>query len=161
MICEWVRFRKPSVLGIVTGMVAGLGTITPASGYVGPLGALAIGLSAGVVCFFATNFMKRALHVDDSLDVFPVHGVGGILGTTLAGVFAAPFLGGVGFAEGMTMGKQVGVQLLGVGVTILWSAVLTFVVLKVVDALVGLRVSGEEETEGLDTVLHNETGYNL
>ncbi|KPL28495.1 MAG: ammonia channel protein [Acidithiobacillales bacterium SM1_46] len=161
MICEWVRFRKPSVLGIVTGMVAGLGTITPASGYVGPLGALAIGLSAGVVCFFATNFMKRVLHIDDSLDVFPVHGVGGILGTTLAGVFAAPFLGGVGFAEGMTMGKQVGVQLTGVAVTIVWSAVLTLVLFKLVDALVGLRVSSEEETEGLDTVLHNETGYNL
>jgi Amt family ammonium transporter len=161
MICEWVRFRKPSVLGIVTGMVAGLGTITPASGYVGPLGALAIGLSAGVICFFATNFMKRVLHIDDSLDVFPVHGVGGILGTTLAGVFAAPFLGGVGFAEGMTMGKQVGVQLTGVAVTIVWSAVLTLVLFKLVDALVGLRVSSEEETEGLDTVLHNETGYNL
>jgi len=161
MLCEWVRFRKPSVLGIVTGMVAGLGTITPASGYVGPLGALAIGLTAGVVCFFATNYMKRALHVDDSLDVFPVHGVGGILGTTLAGVFAAPFLGGVGYAEGMTLGKQVGVQLVGVGVTILWSAILTFALFKLVDALLGLRVTSEEETEGLDTVLHNETGYNL
>jgi len=160
-LCEWVRFRKPSVLGIVTGMVAGLGTITPASGYVGPIGALAIGLSAGVLCFFATNYMKRVLHIDDSLDVFPVHGVGGILGTTLAGVFAAPFLGGVGFAEGMTMGKQVGVQLVGVAVTMLWSGVLTLVLFKLVDALVGLRVTSEEETEGLDTVLHNETGYNL
>jgi Amt family ammonium transporter len=160
-ICEWVRFRKPSTLGIVTGMVAGLGTITPASGYVGPLGAIAIGTIAGLVCFIATNYMKRTLRVDDSLDVFPVHGVGGILGTTLAGVFVSAGLGGIGYAEGMTMGKQVMVQLAGVGVTALWSGVLTWVLLKFTDALVGLRVSAEEETEGLDTVLHNETGYNI
>jgi Amt family ammonium transporter len=159
--CEWVRFKKPSVLGIVTGMVAGLGTITPASGYVGPLGALAIGGLAGVVCFMATNFLKRALHIDDSLDVFPVHGVGGILGTFAAAVFAAPFLGGVNYAEGMTMGKQAGVQLVGIGVTVVWAAVLTYVLLKLVDWVIGLRVSGEDETTGLDTALHNETGYNL
>ena len=104
MISEWIRFGKPSVLGIVTGMVAGLGTITPASGYVGPLGALAIGATAGVVCFTATNFIKRALRIDDSLDVFPVHGVGGIIGTTLTGVFAAASLGGVGLASGELTG---------------------------------------------------------
>ncbi len=160
-ICEWVRFKKPSTLGIVTGMVAGLGTITPASGYVGPLGAIAIGTIAGLVCFLATNYMKRRLHIDDSLDVFPVHGVGGIIGTTLAGVFVSAGLGGIGYAEGMTMGKQVLVQLMGVGVTALWSGVLTWALLKLTDALVGLRVSAEEETEGLDTALHNETGYNL
>lgn len=160
-LCEWVRFRKPSVLGIVTGMVAGLGTITPASGYVGPLGALAIGGLAGVVCFFATNYMKRALHVDDSLDVFPVHGVGGVVGTTLTGVFASAALGGVGYAEGMTLGSQVTTQLTGVGATVLWSGGLTYALLKLVDLMVGLRVTAEEETEGLDTVLHNETGYNL
>jgi ammonium transporter, Amt family len=161
MICEWVRYGKPSVLGIVTGMVAGLGTITPASGFVGPMGAIAIGLIAGVVCFFATNYMKRALSVDDSLDVFPVHGVGGIIGTTLTGVFAAAMFGGIGFPENQTMGGQVGVQLIGVAVTLAWSGVLTWVLLKLTDAVVGMRVAGEEETEGLDTVLHNEKGYNL
>jgi Amt family ammonium transporter len=161
MVCEWVRYGKPSMLGMATGMVAGLGTITPASGFVGPLGALAIGAAAGVLCFFATNYMKRALRVDDSLDVFPVHGVGGALGTTLTGVFAATALGGVGYAEGQTMGGQVLVQLTGIVATALWSGVITFVLLKVSDAVVGMRVAAEEETEGLDTVLHNEKGYNL
>jgi Amt family ammonium transporter len=161
MFCEWVRFGKPSVLGIVTGMVAGLGTITPASGFVGPLGALVIGVTAGLVCFVATNYMKRTLRVDDSLDVFPVHGVGGIIGTLLTGVFAATALGGVGFAEGVTMGKQVMTQLTGIFVTAAWSGIVTFILLKLVDVMLGLRVTVEQETEGLDTVLHNETGYNL
>ncbi|HYL89331.1 MAG TPA: ammonium transporter [Burkholderiales bacterium] len=161
MFCEWVRFGKPSVLGIVTGMVAGLGTITPASGFVGPMGALAIGAVAGLVCFFATNHMKRVLGIDDSLDVFPVHGVGGILGTTLTGVFAAAALGGVGYPQGQSMAGQVGVQLAGVAATVAWSGVLTWILLKATDALVGMRVAHEEETEGLDTVLHNEQGYNL
>jgi len=149
------------VLGIVTGMVAGLGTITPASGFVGPLGALAIGAAAGVVCFTATNYMKRVLRIDDSLDVMPVHGVGGILGTVLTGVFAAKALGGGGFAEGVTMGGQILVQLAGVLAIAAWSGVLSFVLLKVCDALVGLRVASDDETEGLDTVLHNEKGYIL
>jgi Amt family ammonium transporter len=148
------------VLGIVTGMVAGLGTITPASGFVGPMGALIIGAAAGVICFLATSYMKRALAVDDSLDVFPVHGVGGILGTVLTGVFAG-VLGGAGYAEGQTMGGQVLVQLAGVLAVAAWSGVLTWVLLKVTDAVVGMRVAGDEETEGLDTVLHNEKGYNL
>src|SRR4051794_26169368 len=161
MVCEWVRFGKPSVLGIVTGMVAGLGTITPASGFVGPMGAIAIGLAAGLLCFFATNYMKRALGIDDSLDVFPVHGVGGILGTTLTGVFAAGAFGGVGYPEGQSMAGQVLVQLAGVAATVVWSGVLTWVLLKVCDALAGMRVQAEQETEGLDTVLHNEKGYNL
>ena len=161
MVCEWVRYGKPSVLGIVTGMVAGLGTITPGSGFVGPLGALVIGGAAGVVCFFATGYMKRVLRVDDSLDVFPVHGVGGVLGTLLTGVFAAAALGGAGYAEGQTMGGQVLVQLAGIVAIGLWSGVITYVLLKVSDAVAGMRVSSEEETEGLDTVLHNETGYNL
>src|SRR5512134_474463 len=106
MVCEWMRYGKPSALGIVTGMVAGLGTITPASGFVGPIGALAIGGAAGVICFFATSYMKRALNVDDSLDVFPVHGVGGLLGTLLTGVFAATALGGAGYADKVTMGGK-------------------------------------------------------
>ena len=161
MFCEWIRFGKPSVLGIVTGMVAGLGTITPASGFVGPIGALVIGVTAGLACFFATNYMKRTLHIDDSLDVFPVHGVGGMIGTTLTGVFAATTLGGVGFAEGVTMGKQVSTQITGIFVTAAWSGIVTFILLKLIDVMLGLRVTVEQETEGLDTVLHNETGYNL
>jgi Amt family ammonium transporter len=161
MVCEWVRFGKPSVLGIVTGMVAGLGTITPASGFVGPLGAIVIGAAAGVVCFIATNYLKRALRVDDSLDVFPVHGVGGVLGTLLTGVFAASALGGIGYPEGQTMGGQVLVQLAGIAAVAVWSGVISYLALKVTDAVVGMRVAAEEETEGLDTVLHNETGYSL
>jgi Amt family ammonium transporter len=160
MFMEWTRHGKPSVLGIVTGMVAGLGTITPASGYVGPAGALVIGLTAGVVCYLATSFVKRRLKIDDSLDVFPVHGIGGILGTLLAGVFVA-ILGGAGLAEGTSMGEQVGVQFLGVAATILWCGAATWAILKVVDVMIGLRVTADEETEGLDIVLHDETGYNL
>jgi len=161
LVCETIKYGKPSVLGIVTGMVAGLGTITPASGFVGPMGALAIGGAAGVICFAATSYMKRALAVDDSLDVFPVHGVGGILGTVLTGIFAAAALGGAGYAEGQSMGGQVLVQVYGVLAVGAWSGVLTWVLLKVTDAVVGMRVAGDEETEGLDTVLHNEKGYNL
>jgi ammonium transporter, Amt family len=161
MFCEWARYGKPSVLGIVTGMVAGLGTITPASGFVGPMGALVIGTTAGMACFFATNYMKRTLKVDDSLDVFPVHGVGGTIGTMLTGVFAASWLGGMGYAEGATMGSQLPVQFVGVLATVAWCGGVTWILLKVCDALVGLRPTGDEETEGLDTVLHNEKGYNL
>jgi len=161
VLCEWLRFQKPSVLGIVTGMVAGLGTITPASGFVGPMGALAIGGLAGVVCFFCTNYMKRTLNVDDSLDVFPVHGVGGILGTLLTGVFAAAYFGGGGYPAGQTMGGQVLVQATGVLAVGAWSGIVTWLLLKLADAAAGLRVAPEEETEGLDTVLHNEKGYNL
>jgi ammonium transporter, Amt family len=161
LACEWLRYGKPSVLGIVTGMVAGLGTITPASGFVGPLGAIVIGGAAGVLCFFATNYMKRALHVDDSLDVFPVHGVGGILGTLLTGIFVAAAFGGVGYPDNGGMGRQVLIQLVGVVAVGAWSGILTWILLKLVDAAVGLRVAAEEETEGLDTVLHNEKGYNL
>ncbi len=161
LACEWLRYGKPSVLGILTGMVAGLGTITPASGFVGPLGALAIGGAAGVVCFFATSYMKRALNVDDSLDVFPVHGVGGILGTLLTGIFVAATFGGVGYPDKATMGGQVLTQLIGIAAVGAWSGILTWILLKIADAVAGLRVAGDEETEGLDTVLHNEKGYNL
>jgi Amt family ammonium transporter len=161
MVCEWLRYDKPSVLGIVTGMVAGLGTITPASGFVGPIGALIIGGAAGVACFFATNYMKRALNVDDSLDVFPVHGVGGLLGTLLTGILVSSTFGGIGYADKVTMGEQFVTQLVGVLAVGIWSGVLTWIILKLVDAGAGMRVAGEEETEGLDTVLHNEKGYNL
>src|SRR5262245_10812999 len=161
MVCEWVRYGKPSVLGIVTGMVAGLGTITPASGFVGPMGAIAIGAAAGIVCFLATNHMKRVFKVDDSLDVFPVHGVGGLMGTMLTGVFASAALGGVGYPDKVTMGSQVLVQFWGVLATALWSGVITWILLKLTNALVGMRVDAEDETEGLDTALHNEKGYQL
>jgi Amt family ammonium transporter len=161
MICEWLRYSKPSVLGIVTGMVAGLGTITPASGFVGPIGAVIIGAAAGLVCFSATSYMKRALNIDDSLDVFPVHGVGGLIGTFLTGIFVSASFGGMGYPEKVTMGDQVVTQLIGIGVTAVWSGVLTWILLKLVDAITGMRVGAENETEGLDTVLHNEKGYNL
>jgi len=160
MAMEWIRHGKPSVLGIVTGMVAGLGTITPASGFVGPAGALLIGLTAGVVCYSVTAFMKHTMKIDDSLDVFPVHGMGGVIGTLLAGVFVG-ILGGVGLAEGMSMGGQVWVQFVGVASTFVYCGVLSWIILKLVDAVIGLRVSEEEETQGLDLVLHDETGYNL
>jgi len=159
MMCEWVKHGKPSVLGIVTGMVAGLGTITPASGYIQPSGALVIGLLAGIICYYATQYFKRKLRIDDSLDVFPVHGVGGILGTLLTGVFAAASMGGLGLEGGM--GRQLLVQLTGVGATVTWCALMTFIILKLVRSMIGLRVSGEEETQGLDLALHDERGYNL
>ena len=161
MACEWFKFGKPSVLGIVTGMVAGLGTITPASGFVGPVGGLAIGLLAGVVCFFATQYIKRTLKIDDSLDVFPVHGVGGILGTLLTAIFYASSFGGLATDEAYSISSQLGVQAIGVIATILWCGVITFVLLKVLDMTIGLRVSDEKETEGLDLVEHNESGYNI
>ena len=163
MGAEWVRFGKPSALGAVTGMVAGLGTITPASGFVGPGGALVIGILAGFVCFNATLFIKRVLKIDDSLDVFPVHGVGGMLGTLLAGVFSATSLGvfsGYGFADGISsMGGQLWVQFVGVVATVVFTAVVTWLILKVVGALVGLRVTEEDETQGLDITMHEERGY--
>jgi len=161
IVCEWLRYNKPSALGAVTGMVAGLGTITPASGFVGPIGALAIGAAAGIVCFFATSYMKQALKVDDSLDVFPVHGVGGMIGTILTGVFVASAFGGVGYPDKVTMGDQVTVQIIGVLAVAAWSGIVTWILLKVSDVVAGMRVQAEEESEGLDTVLHNEKGYNL
>jgi len=167
LMIEWWRYGKPSALGVVTGMVAGLGTITPASGFVGLGGALLIGLLAGSVCFSATQFIKRILKIDDSLDVFPVHGVGGILGTLLAGVFSSTSLGvfsGYGFAQDKgisSMGQQLSVQFTGVVATLLYTAVVTYVLLKLIDAMIGLRVTRDEEIEGLDIVLHEERGYDL
>ncbi len=164
LIIEWKKFGKPSALGAVTGMVAGLGTITPASGFVGPAGGLVIGLSAGIVCFYATQYLKRTLKIDDSLDVFPVHGVGGILGSLLVAVFASTSLGlfsGYGFAEGITtMGGQMKVQLIGVIATALFTAVVSYALLKLVAILAGgLRVEDDEELEGLDITQHEERGY--
>ncbi len=164
MLMEKIKFGKPSVLGIVTGMVAGLGTITPASGFVGPAGALIIGLIAGMVCFLATQYIKQVLKIDDSLDVFPVHGVGGIIGTFLAGIFASAGLGvfsGQGYNEGMSMGSQLAVQGVGIVTTIVYTAILTFIIVKFVTAIMGFRVNEEDETTGLDIVLHDERGYDL
>ena len=164
MFMEWTRHGKPSVLGIVTGMVAGLGTITPASGFVGPGGALIIGLLAGVICYMATQAIKQKFKIDDSLDVFPVHGVGGILGTFLAGIFASDQLGvfsGQGYAEGMTMGSQVVVQITGIFATGIYTAIVSFVLLKLVGAITPLRATEDDETMGLDLSQHNEQGYNL
>jgi len=158
---EWAKHGKPSLVGVVTGMVAGLATITPASGFVGPLGGLCIGLAGGFICFQAVGFVKRRLQIDDSLDVFAVHGVGGILGTLLAAIFAAKSLGGAGFAEGATMGSQFVVQLTGVAATVAWSAIATYAIAKITLAMVGLRASDEEMTEGLDLSYHGERDYNF
>lgn len=164
MVREWIRFGKPSALGAVTGMVAGLGTITPASGFVSPAGALIIGLLAGIICFSATNYLKQVLKIDDSLDVFPVHGVGGILGTLLTGIFSSQSLGifsGYGFADGITtMAGQCWVQFIGVLAVLAFTAIATFAILKLVNVIIGLRVTKEQEIEGLDIVLHEERGYN-
>ena len=165
MTMEWLRHGKPSVLGIVTGMVAGLGTITPASGSVGPAGAVVIGLSAGVICYFATITLKNRLNIDDSLDVFPVHGVGGMLGLFMAGIFCSPALGifsGNGFSDGVsTIGGQLGIQLTGIAATFVYTAIGSWVLLRVVNAIVTVRVDQEDETAGLDIVLHDERGYDL
>ena len=159
MLIEWSTRGKPSVLGIATGAVAGLVAITPASGYVGPVGALAIGLSAGVLCYWGANGLKRQFGYDDSLDVFGVHGIGGIVGALLTGVFASSALGGS--VADLNIGAQLVKQAAGVGATLVWSGVLTFIIIKVVDGMIGIRVSAEEETTGLDLALHNEQGFNL
>lgn len=166
MLCEWKRFGKPSVLGIVTGMVAGLGTITPAAGSVGPMGALVIGVLAGLVCFNMTQVVKRKWEIDDSLDVFPVHGVGGILGSLIVAVLASPDLGifsGFGFGgSNASIADQFSAQALGVSVAIVYTAIVTWILLKLTGFMTGgLRVSAEEETEGLDLVLHDEKGYDI
>lgn len=162
---ESIKFGKPSALGIATGMVAGLGTITPASGFVGPGGALLIGLAAGVICFYMVLVVKQKWRIDDSLDVFPVHGIGGVLGTLLAGVFASTELGvfsGYGFAKpeyGML--DQIGVQALGVIATFVYTGLVTFLLLKLVGLFTPLRVTAEEESQGLDIALHEERGYDI
>lgn len=159
MFIEWIRYRKPSVLGIVTGAVAGLVAITPASGSVGPLGALVIGLASGLICFWGATSLKQILGYDDSLDAFGVHGIGGIVGCLLTGVFAAEGLGGMGIDKGI--GSQLLSQFASLIVTILWSGIGSFIILKIVDRTVGLRVKYNDEREGLDLSLHNERGYNL
>jgi len=159
MFAEWLTHGKPSALGIASGVVAGLVAITPAAGTVGPMGALVIGLVAGVICYFCATSLKRKLGYDDSLDAFGVHGIGGIVGAILTGVFAAPALGGFGTVE--DIGAQVWIQAKGVGFTVIYTAIVTYVILKVLDLVMGLRVNEEEESVGLDLAQHNERGYNL
>jgi len=162
MLCEWMAHGKPSVLGIASGAVAGLVAITPACGNVGPMGAIVLGLASGVVCFIFATRIKRAAGYDDSLDVFGIHAIGGIVGALLAGVFAAESLGGSGFGgENTSIGSQVVAQGVGVVATIIYTFVVSFIVLKVLDAVIGLRVSQEAEEEGLDIALHDERGYIL
>jgi len=161
MTVEWMAHGKPSVVGLVTGTIAGLATITPASGFVGPVGALVIGVAAGLVCYWAVGLIKKKLEIDDSLDVFGVHGVGGMLGVMLTAIFVSPSLGGLGFAAGMDTGKQLWVQAVAVLATVAWSVVLTYVILKVIAAISGLRVTDDSENEGLDITSHGERGYNL
>ncbi len=160
MFAEWVVHGKPSVLGIISGAVTGLVAITPASGSVGPMGALAIGAAAGVGCYWASTRLKRAMGYDDSLDVFGVHAVGGIIGAMLTGVFSAVSLGGSGLVKD-TISGQVIAQGIGVGATIVYTAGVSYIILKVIDALIGLRVDEDSETEGLDVSLHDERGYIL
>ena len=156
---EWLSHGKPSVLGIASGAVAGLVAITPASGFVGPMGALLLGLTSGVVCFISATKLKRALGYDDSLDVFGVHAIGGIVGAILTGVFATS-MDGLKVGE-LAMGKQVWIQIEGVLITVVFVAIASFIILKVLDVLIGLRVTEEEETQGLDISQHDERGYNL
>ena len=161
MFSEWISHGKPSALGTASGAIAGLVAITPASGYVGPMGALVIGLAAGYGCYLAAVKVKRALGYDDSLDVFGVHAVGGVIGAMLTGVFVDAGLGGTGLGEGVTMAAQVGRQFVGVMATIIYCGLVSFVLLKVLDMTIGLRVGDEEEELGLDLVLHDERGYDI
>jgi Amt family ammonium transporter len=161
MAIEWKIHGKPSVVGLVTGTIAGLATITPASGFVGPVGAIAIGLAAGLVCYWAVGLIKKRFAIDDSLDVFGVHGVGGMLGVLLVAIFASSDFGGLGYAQGMNLSKQLEVQVIGIVATVVWSVVLTYIILKLIAGISGLRVSTDRENEGLDITSHGERGYNL
>jgi Amt family ammonium transporter len=157
MLLEKIRNGKIGVIGMVTGLVAGLASITPASGDVGPIGALAIGAIAAVLCYFSVSLIREKWHIDDSLDVFAVHGVGGILGTILLALFGQPSLGGLGHVK--PMGEQLGIQLVALAAVIVWTAIATVVIALIVKATVGLRVSPEQENEGLDRAEHGENAY--
>jgi Amt family ammonium transporter len=161
IVIEGLKFGKPSMVGAVTGAVAGLASITPASGFVGPFAALVIGLAGGIICYFMVGVVKRGFRIDDSLDVFAVHGVGGATGVLLTAVFVDAALGGVGLAEGRSIGAQAAIQLTGIVATLLWSVALSFVIAKVVHAVTGLRVGAEAEEQGLDLRIHGERGYNM
>jgi Amt family ammonium transporter len=159
MFIEWFRFGRPSLVGILTGMVAGLATVTPASGFIGVPGGLVLGLAGGVACYVAVDLIRVRLKVDDSLDVFAVHGVGGILGSLLVAYLALPAFGGLGLADGVTAGSQFMVQLSSVAITVLWTGTASYVILKVIGAVIGLRVDQQDEIEGHDLSQHGERGY--
>ena len=159
MIIEWVRFGKPSLVGIVTGMVAGLATVTPASGFIGVPGGLILGLAGGLLCYLAVDYIRGKLKIDDSLDVFAVHGVGGILGSLMVCFLALESFSGVGLSEGQTVSGQFAVQAFGVLITVLWTAILTYLILKFTSIFTPLRVDEEEEIEGLDLRSHGERSY--
>jgi len=159
MFIEWFRFGRPSLVGIVTGMVAGLATVTPASGFIGIPGGLILGLAGGVACYVAVDLIRVRLKIDDSLDVFAVHGVGGILGSLLVAYLALPAFGGLGLADGVTAGSQFMVQLSSVAITVLWTGIASYVILTVIGAMIGLRVDQQDEIEGLDLSQHGERGY--
>ncbi len=161
MAIEWAKYGRPTLVGTITGTIAGLATITPASGFVGPVGGLVIGAAAGTVCFYMVNVIKARFKIDDSLDVLAVHGVGGATGILMAAVFASTEYGGLGLADNMTIGSQFTVQAVGVVATLVWSAVVSYIIIKVVAAVVGLSVGEDEELEGLDITVHGEKGYEL
>jgi len=159
MFIEWFRFGRPSLVGIVTGMVAGLATVTPASGFIGIPGGLILGLAGGAACYIAVDLIRVRLKIDDSLDVFAVHGVGGILGSLLVAYLALPAFGGLGLADGVTAGSQFMVQLSSVAITVLWTGIASYVILKIIGVVIGLRVDQQDEIEGLDLSQHGERGY--
>ena len=159
MTCEWVKHGKPSVLGIVTGMVAGLATVTPASGFIGVPGGLILGLTGGFGCYIAVDIIRGKLKIDDSLDVFAVHGVGGIIGSLLVAFLALPGFSGLGLADGVTAGSQFMVQLASVTITIAWTLVISAIILMIARAVTGLRVDEQTEVDGLDLAEHGERGY--
>jgi Amt family ammonium transporter len=161
ILIEWVKFGKPSMIGAVTGAIAGLASITPASGFVGPGAALIIGIAGGAICYVMVGVIKRRFRIDDSLDVFAVHGVGGATGVLLTAVFVDAALGGVGLAEGRSMSGQALIQLTGIAAILLWSVLVSFVIAKLVHVVIGLRVSAETEEQGLDLRVHGERGYNM
>jgi Amt family ammonium transporter len=161
MTIEWVRFGKPSGLGLITGMVAGLGMIAPSAGFISPLGGLVVGIVAGCLCFFSLHWIKRRLAIDDTLDVFAIHGVGGIVGTLLTAILASEGLGGIGMVSDHGMLGQLAVQAVAVLSVMSWSAGISFLILKLLDHLLGLRIESHDETEGLDLSQHNEQGYNF
>ena len=159
MFIDWLKFGKPTLVGLVTGTIAGLASITPASGFVGPLGALIIGGSAGIICYVLVSFVKNTLRVDDSLDVFAVHGAGGVLGILLVSFLIDSNIGGAGYSEGMSASSQLNVQLIGIGSVFAWSIIASLIIIVIVKALTGLRVEDSYEEEGLDISSHGETNY--
>jgi Amt family ammonium transporter len=161
MAVEWWRFGKPTLLGVLTGLIAGLGVISPAAGFVGPAGAIGMGIAAGLGCFSAIHWIKRRLGIDDTLDVFPVHGVGGMIGAILTAVFASERFGGWGVPSGIGIWQQLGLQCLAVGVAAAWSGVVSLALLGVLQRAIGIRVTPDQETDGLDIALHNGKAYHL